>query len=337
MSDQFSAPERFRAELRELLLEYAASLPARDSSPTPRPRAVRRSPIPRIAGWRLVPAIALAVAIAAVLILQSGGALAPQPATAASVLRASAAALDRVGGSRALGPGDYFYTRTAQWWRWTGYGPHPFIVRSVQEEWLARSGQGRSRYEVLGVSGVDVNRALPITRSQDVRLPRRPRPFIISSVPAILLSYTQLRRLPTDPGRLDAALNRLAASYHIARLVPQAGQRAAIRLAILRGLAEAPSSAALRAALYRVLAATPGIRLVGRTRDSIGRYGMEVSIEAQGVELEMILDPRTGQLLQTSRVLIRRTGLYPGAPAGLNYRVTFLASGIVTSIQTREP
>ena len=56
----------------------------------------------------------LLVAHAAIRALRPGGALAPQPATAASVLRASAAALDRLGGSRALGPDDYLYTRTAE-------------------------------------------------------------------------------------------------------------------------------------------------------------------------------------------------------------------------------
>jgi hypothetical protein len=199
VSNQFSPRARFRAELRNMLIEYAASLPARDSSPAADRQAGGRSAIPPVAVWRLAPVIALvAVIAAAVLILRSGGAVASQPATAASVLRASAGALDRLGGSRALGPDDFFYTRTAKCWLWTGYSPHPFVVRSV------------SRYESLGVSGVDVNRALPITRSRDVRLPRHSRPFIISAVSAILLSYAQLRRLPTDPGRLEATLNRLA-------------------------------------------------------------------------------------------------------------------------------
>ena len=342
MSHQFTAPERFRDELRDALLDHAATLPGRDRLPATGPSTVRRPAGPRVAGRGLVAALAFAAVLAiAVLILRSGGALTPAPATAAGVLRASAVALDRLGGSRALGPGDYFYTRTADSWTYAGYSPHPYVVRSVQEQWLARDGHGRSRYEVLGLSGAGANRSLPLTRSKDAQLARSPRPFILSTVPSpgILLSYDQLRRLPTNPTRLNAALNRITASSHVARLLPQAGYHIAIRFAMLRGLAEAPTSAPLRAALYRVLAATPGIRLLGRTRDSIGRYGMAVAIDVQGVQLEMILDPSSGKLLQTSRQLLRRSHAFLDGkqPPGLVNRATFLASGTVTSTHARVP
>lgn len=222
-----------------------------------------------------------------------------------------------------------------------GDGAHPYVVRSIQQEWLARDGHGRSRYEVVALSGAGVNRSLPLTRSQDARLVRSQRPFILSTLPSpgILLSYGQLRRLPTDPNRLGAALNRIVARARVVRLFPQRAYRVVIRFAILRGLAEAPTSAALRAALYRVLAATPGIRLLGQTRDSIGRYGMAVAIDAQDVQLEMILDPSTGELLQASRTLLHRSRLFLDGrqPPGLINRATFLASGIVTSTHARIP
>ena len=250
MSHQFTAPERFRGELLDALLEHAATLPRRDplpgaGRPAGRP-AVRRPSSRLVAGRRLAAALVLAAfVVAAVVSLRSGGAVAPPPATAASVLRASASALDRLGGSRALGPDDYFYTREAGWWLYIGYGPHPYVVRSIQEGWLARDGRGRSRYDVVGLSGVDVNRSLPLARSMDAQLPRHSRPFIISTLPSpgILFSYAQLRQLPTDPARLQDALNRLAARYHVNKVFPQPADRAAIRWAILRGLAEAPSSA----------------------------------------------------------------------------------------------
>jgi hypothetical protein len=342
MSHQFTAPELFRDELGAALLEHAATLACSDPSPAAGPEAVRRAAGPRVIGRPLVPALALAALVAAaVLSLRAGGAVAPQPATAAGVLRASAAALDRLGGSRALGPDDYFYTRTEQSWMLAGYGAHPYVVRSIQQEWLARDGHGRSRYEVVALSGAGVNRSLPLTRSQDARLVRSPRPFILSTLPSpgILLSYAQLRRLPADPNRLGAALNRIVALARVDRLFPQRAYRVVIGFAILRGLAEAPTSAALRAALYRVLAATPGIRLLGRTRDSIGRYGMAVAIDAQDVQLEMILDPSTGGLLQASRTLLHRSRLFLDGrqPPGLINRATFLASGIVTSTRARIP
>lgn len=340
MSDQFTAPERFRTELRDALLAHAAMLTGSDAAPAPGPRVRRRPVGARLGARRLVPAMALAAAIAAVvLILRSGGALAPQPATAAGVLRASAAALDRLGGSRALGPGDYLYTKTSQWWRYADYGPHPYVVRSIQEQWLARDGHGRSRYDVVGLSGIGVNRSFPLARSSDARLHGSPRPFIISTLPSpgILLSYAELRRLPTDPTRLTAALNRLAARYRINRRFPQRDLNDAIRWSMLRGLAETPTSARLRAALYRVLAVTPGVRLLGRTRDSVGRYGMEVAIDVEGAQLAMILDPHTGELLQTSRTLLHRSQAYLNGkqPPGLVNRATYLASEVVRSTSAR--
>jgi hypothetical protein len=229
----------------------------------------------------------------------------------------------------------------AVWWRYVGFARHPYVVRSIQEEWLARDGAGRSRYEVVGLDGAGVNRSLPLARSSDARLRGSPRPFILSTLPSpgILVSYAQLRRLPTDPARLEAALDRIAERSNVNRLFPQRAYQVAIRFGILRGLAEAPTSAPLRAALYRVLATTPGIRLLGRTRDSIGRYGMAVAVEVQHVELEMILDPSTGELLQTSRTLLQRSRLFLDGkqPPGLINRATFLASGIVRSTHAGVP
>ena len=64
---------------------------------------------------------------------------------------------------------------------------------------------------------------------------------------------------------------------------------------------------------------------------------MAVAVDVQDIQLEMIIDPSTGELLQTSRTILHRSRLYPDEATGLNYRVTFLASGIVTSTSARIP
>lgn len=339
MSHQFTAPERFRDELGDALLEHAATLPRPDPPPSSAPHVVPRQAGSPVSRPRLVPVVALAALIAAaVLVLRSGGAAAPQPASAAGVLNASAAALDHQGGSRALGPRDYFYSRTAVWWRYAQFSRHPYVVQSIQEGWLARDGRGRSRYHVVSFRGIGASRALPLTRSQDTQLRRpNPRPFILSPAPAILVSYAELRRLPTDPSRLSAAIDELAARSHVDRMFSQQDVRTAVRFWMLRELAELPTSASLRAALYRVFAATPGIRLLGRTRDSVGRAGMAVAVDVEGARLEVILDPTTGQLLQASRTLLHRSKAYGEQPPGLINRATYLASGIVTSTNARVP
>jgi hypothetical protein len=331
MTDQLATPDRFRAELADALLAHVATLPHPDSKSPAANRARRRVSLGLVLA---------AIAVAAVLTLRSGGTLRPEPATAAAVLDASAVALDHQGGSRALGPDDYFYSRTAVWWRYAEFSKRPYVVRSIQDQWLARDGRGRSRYRVVGVSGVGVSRRLPLTRSQDTTMRRtQARPFILSAAPEILLSYAQLRHLPTDPSRLSAAIDRLASSHHVDRRFPQPDIRTAIRFEMLRELAELPTSAALRAALYRVLATTPGIRLLGSARDSAGRQGMALAVDVEGAQLELIIDPVTGELLQTSRTLLHRSKAYFDGrqPPGLINRATYLESGIVSSTDARSP
>jgi hypothetical protein len=269
------------AGARCALLEHAATFRRRDPLLAAGPRAVGRTDGSRIVGRRLLVVLVLAVVVAAAILAF------------------------RSGGSRAFGPDDYLYTRTAEWWLYVGYGPHPYVVRSIQEAWLTRGGRGRSRYDVVGLSGVDVNRSLPFARSSDARLPRHARPFIISTLPSpgILLSYAQLRRLPTDPTRLGDALNRLAASYRVNRLFPQSG--------LPRGDPVGDSPWAGRST--DVGGASCGA--VSRARGDAGdpparsdtRQHRAVLHGGRGRSpthpLEMIIDPSTGELLQTSRTI----------------------------------
>jgi hypothetical protein len=118
-------------------------------------------------------------------------------------------------------------------------------------------------------------------------------------------------------GRRAPPFSVLAAFHHVDRLFPQRDIRTAMRRAMLRELAALPSSASLRAALYRVLARTPGIRLLGRTRDSVGRFGTAVAVDVERARLELILDPATGELLQASCTLLHRSKAYGNQPVGL--------------------
>jgi hypothetical protein len=104
-----------------------------------------------------------------------------------------------------------------------------------------------------------------------------------------------------------------------------------LRFGVLRGVAESPTPARVRAAVYRALALTPGIRLLGRRSDTAGRTGMAVAANLGAEELMLIIDPSTGQLLQTSRTLLHRSVYMQGWPRGLVNRATILASGVVGS------
>jgi hypothetical protein len=332
MTEDFAPPPQFRVDLRDALVTHAAALRTHSAAaPEVAGRASRRPAVRRLAFVTTV----VALMMAAILLFRSGGTLRPAPATAASVLKASATVLDHQGGSRALGARDYFYSKVAVWWRYAQFSRDPYVVRSIEEQWRARDGRGRSRYEVVGLGGAGVSPRLPLARSQDAQLRASARPFTLSTAFGISVSYAQLRQLPTDPVRLGAALDGIVSRSHVARLFPQRDIRAAIRFEMLRELAELPTAASLRAALYRVLAETPGIRLLGRTRDSIGRSGMAVAANVEDAQLELILDPASGELLQTSRTLLSHSRAYGNQPPGLINRATYLASGIVTSTRAR--
>lgn len=85
-----------------------------------------------------------------------------------------------------------------------------------------------------------------------------------------------------------------------------------------------------------MLASTRGIRLLGRRTDSVGRTGTAVAATfGDAIELELIIDPSTGELLQTSRTLLHRSSDMAGRPAGLVNRATFLSTAVVKSTHSR--
>jgi hypothetical protein len=99
-------------------------------------------------------------------------------------------------------------------------------------------------------------------------------------------------------------------------------------------------SPALRSALFQVMASVPGVELLGRATDRVGRSGTEIAspINSGGFRYEIIINRSTGQVLQTQYVLVDPSQLPPvdqkyfGDTAGEAQGWTvYLGSGIVTS------
>jgi hypothetical protein len=276
--------------------------------------------------------------VAAILLLDSGGGVAPQRASAASVLRASATALHRAV-SLELKPGEYLYTRIAVWQRPVG-APESYLVRSIDETWLARDGSVRGVERMRGVEGrPGGHEAPPSVKSHHVALRRSSHPFQLT--PGVSLSYSELRRLPSDLEQLSAKVSRLAdrqaRHYAYLGLASASTWRAVLTFDILRGLAASPARIGVRASVYRVLAHTPGIRLVGPATDSVGRYGDLLTATLGAFRYTLLIDPATGQLLETSRTLLHRSTQAPGWRPGLVNRATYLAVGVVRSTDQHVP
>lgn len=99
-------------------------------------------------------------------------------------------------------------------------------------------------------------------------------------------SLRRLEHLPTDPAKLAPILQRAASrSSH-----PTNVEEFTVVGDIMRG---APLRPRVRAAFYTILSRLPGISLVGRVKDPLGRPGIEV---AMGRDV-LIFDPHTAQLL----------------------------------------
>jgi hypothetical protein len=62
-------------------------------------------------------------------------------------------------------------------------------------------------------------------------------------------------------------------------------------------LRESAAPPQLRATLYDVAAEIPGIELIGKTKDPIGRPGVAVAASRHDLRLELIFDPATSAIL----------------------------------------
>ena len=113
------------------------------------------------------------------------------------------------------------------------------------------------------------------------------------------LTITELAQLRTDPAALRVfLLAPYPAGYqqsHPAQLVQRLFGEAA-------DLTAAPVQPAVRAAVCRLLAGLPGIEVLGPVQDAAGRTGTAIAIPDGQVLHELIIDLRTGAVLDTEDV-----------------------------------
>lgn len=128
------------------------------------------------------------------------------------------------------------------------------------------------------------------------------------------LGWNDLDRLPTDPAALLSLMNS-SKEY--------AGQSAFVQAGSILG--SSPASPHLRAALYKALARMQGVKLVGTVKDGTGRSGTELVFNGVASQDRMIVDPRTGVLLETVSVQTKGS-LHP-----VN-RLTYLSVGPAAKI-----
>jgi hypothetical protein len=208
-------------------------------------------------------------------------------------------------------------------------------VRSIWTTWSA-SGFRPSRRKMVGATWVVLTYSLELPErtvpGAYTRIGTRPPalPGYSGSLPAnaFIEPYGRLLRLPTN---VDALWQLL---YREAGRGSAAWKRHEMFTEIGDLLREDPIPAKVRAALYLVAARIPGIRLVGLTRDGIGRPALAVALNdtLYGERSELLFDPTTSALLGERSVVVRPPPAYHVKPGAVHYGATYITAGIVERI-----
>lgn len=321
---QVAAPRRSAAELRRLADQRRAD------------RRWRSVPRPGVRPRLLVPVVAVAVAVGALVLVNAlpgglAGLLTPGPvglAAAPAVLGVQFPGEAGPAGPRlrelaqriatldeAPGSGRYTYLHL-QSWSLDTTSADPEVANAVvardERLWWAADRSGRERVVVLPPQPADAERAawldeLPADAPERWRTDYRPGELAVvvddpAADPALLAGQLSAHE-PFDNGP-QAVIRAVASLYRYHEMSP-----------------------AVRAAALRVLGDTKGLVYRGSVVDRAGRTGVAVSVDsAVGATRDMaVLDPDTGALLSYEQVaLISPPRSAVRAPAVISY-VLYLA------------
>lgn len=229
-------------------------------------------------------------------------------------------------------------------------------MSEVKSDWYRADGSGRERVVRTSMSFLTphdraIARAHGLTLAaltaglapqvMDGAFPAR------SLLTAGVLPYWRMDRLPTRPAALRAAVERLLIASAPNRAPgPMMWQLQADPAQLFSPISQflfLPTSPQLRAALFRVLADLPGVQLLGRQRDRLGRSGIAVALTQSGpdrVREELLFDPATSNVLQTefvwlgaSRASASGMPSTPAMPPGtVGEYIDLLSRGVLDSI-----
>jgi hypothetical protein len=262
--------EETEGRARATLLDVIRAERTPDSRGEARPR-VRRLRV--VAGFAAVLLIVFAISL---LFLGRGG----PSASAAEVLRSQSRLARMEPALWPVGSGQFLYQERIEWTqRCEGSGDTRATTCSTSGDgafthriWIAPDGSGRECF--IGLRG-----ALGPPCGDDA---------------AGMLTPIDLSRLPIDPSDLLAEAR--AGTLPGIRPGPGASN---IASGLFGLLVQPTASPELRAALYTAAASLPETQLLGQSRDEIGRPGIAIAFSAQSARFEVILDPKTSNVLET--------------------------------------
>jgi hypothetical protein len=243
------------------------------------------------------------------------------------VLRHAAAAAAKQPASAPPAAGQFLYTKSKGAGENTTVpaGGRAFNVyqRYTRQDWIGPDGSGR----ILQREGpahlvTKADRAAWITDGKpDLN---DASGDINSTFRAGQLSYLDLSKLPTDPAQLKQQID----DRTIEAGPSGEGETFTIIGDLLRETSAPP---AVRSALYTVASELPGIQLIGKSRDQLGRFGTAVGYVSNGLSHQLIFDPKSSALLAEQTVLLDRSRAFPFRPGTVLDWTAYLDSGVVDS------
>jgi hypothetical protein len=159
-----------------------------------------------------------------------------------------------------------------------------------------------------------------------------PQPYYWGAGP----DYQQLIHLPTDPAKLRRWIERHA--INPGSTCAPGVSNCQIFSFVESLLTGGPLPPKLSSALYRVIADLPGMRLIGATRDPLGRVGVAVGyfFNHQPARAELIFDPSSGAFLAERGISLSAQRIHE--PAGSVIAWTAIdQQGVVNSDSSPRP
>ncbi|MGH2914320.1 MAG: CU044_5270 family protein, partial [Solirubrobacteraceae bacterium] len=266
--------------------------------------------------------LALAACIAVVELVGSGAGTGPSPALAAALGRLASIAAS--GPSLVPGPGQFLYVDSTDDSASIAVGRHRACISYAPDHrqvWIGADGSGLLR-DTTGITTFTSpsDRALCLSMKISPSSRRGTSNLWFAAGCFTLGPTNDMQALSTDPRTLLRQMRRI-----------DGGPRTAAEDLVHVGdfLRETDAGPALRAALYRAAALIPGVQLLGRVRDRLGRHGLGVAYDSRAGRDELIFNPRTAALMAEDE--------HTPGPSAVDYWAVYRQSRVVDQVPRRSP
>lgn len=291
--------------------------------------------------WPLLVAVGLSALAALVALVPLARLTDPEgslraDAAAARVLEGTARAAAARPPVPAPGPGQYLYTRSRSTFL-NGYASFLYLLDVERESWIGADGSLSLRQRSRNPRFATARDRAAWGAAGRPRLEQGHDGVVVSEPGqarrawAEVLSDVELVRLAEDPAALARRIGEVAVGH---------GPSLEEEMFVIVGdlLRESTVPPAGRAGVWRAAAYLPGVELLDGVRDPVGRPGLALAREQDGLRSELVFDPDAATLLAERQVISDEDN-----PYGPDYAVgtavsatTYLAQRLVSSAPSPE-